>query len=121
MGQATRMTTDLAIFGGTPVRPRPVPVTVTISNELKRDIGALLDNAEPLGTYYGGTHCRRFEDAFAAAPCAGRSGVATNSGTSALHVALAVAGVGPGDEVIIQALWPGPDCVVMNFGWPFVT
>jgi len=30
--------------------------------------------------------------------------LATNSGTSALHIALAAAGVGPGDEVIVPAL-----------------
>jgi dTDP-4-amino-4,6-dideoxygalactose transaminase len=30
--------------------------------------------------------------------------VATNSGTSALHLALAVAGIGPGDEVIVPSL-----------------
>ncbi len=38
--------------------------------------------------------------AFVGTPCC----LATNSGTSALHIALAAAGVGPGDEVIVPAL-----------------
>ena len=33
-----------------------------------------------------------------------RSAIAVNSGTSALHLALVVAGVGPGDDVIVPAL-----------------
>ena len=40
-----------------------------------------------------------FEEEFAAY-CGVRHGVAVNTGTSALHLALLVAGVGPGDQVI---------------------
>ena len=42
---------------------------------------------------------QRFEREFASY-CGAREAVAVNSGTSALHVALLAAGVGPGDEVI---------------------
>jgi perosamine synthetase len=45
----------------------------------------------------------QFEDAFAAA-CGARFGVAVNSGTAALHVAMRACGVGPGHEVIVPAL-----------------
>lgn len=45
----------------------------------------------------------RFEQAFAA--CHGkRHGVACNSGTTALHLALKAADVGPGDEVVLPTL-----------------
>lgn len=40
-----------------------------------------------------------FEDAFAAY-CGARDAVALNSGTSALHLAMLAAGIGPGDEVV---------------------
>jgi dTDP-4-amino-4,6-dideoxygalactose transaminase len=40
-----------------------------------------------------------FEDAFAAY-CGARDAVAVNSGTSALHLAMLAAGIGPGDEVV---------------------
>src|SRR5439155_10668834 len=40
-----------------------------------------------------------FEKEFAAY-CANREAIGVNSGTSALHLALLAAGVGPGDEVI---------------------
>jgi dTDP-4-amino-4,6-dideoxygalactose transaminase len=46
---------------------------------------------------------RGLENEFAAFVGA-RFCLATNSGTSALHIALAAAGVGPGDEVIVPAL-----------------
>ena len=46
-----------------------------------------------------GSEVRAFEDEFAAY-CQTAYGVGVNSGTSALHLALLAAGVGPGDEVI---------------------
>ena len=46
-----------------------------------------------------GSEVAAFEEEFSAY-CGGRFGVGVNSGTSALHLALLAAGVGPGDEVI---------------------
>jgi len=50
-----------------------------------------------------GPKCREFEQAFAAR-LASPAALAVNSCTAALHTALAVLGVGPGDEVITSAL-----------------
>jgi perosamine synthetase len=50
-----------------------------------------------------GAYVKRFEDAMAAW-CGVRHGIATSSGTSALHLALLALDVGPGDEVIVPAL-----------------
>ena len=49
-----------------------------------------------------GPKVRQFEEAFAAEQSAGHA-VATSSCTSALHLALAVAGVGPGDDVVVPS------------------
>ena len=46
-----------------------------------------------------GKEVAAFEEEFAAF-CGVRHGIAVNTGTSALHLALIAAGVGPGDEVI---------------------
>ena len=51
------------------------------------------------GQFVLGRHVAAFEEEFADF-CGVRYGVAVNSGTSALHLALLAAGVGPGDEVI---------------------
>jgi dTDP-4-amino-4,6-dideoxygalactose transaminase len=51
----------------------------------------------------GAPEARALEAEFAAA-VGTRFCLATNSGTSALHIALAAAGIGPGDEVIVPAL-----------------
>ncbi len=46
-----------------------------------------------------GSEVEKFEEEFAAY-CSAKLGVGVNSGTSALHLALLAAGIGPGDEVI---------------------
>lgn len=50
-----------------------------------------------------GAYVNRFETDFAGF-CGTKHAVATNNGTTALHLALACFGVGPGDEVIIPSL-----------------
>ncbi|MDQ7908213.1 DegT/DnrJ/EryC1/StrS family aminotransferase [Phytohabitans sp. ZYX-F-186] len=50
-----------------------------------------------------GPYLRRFEEDFAAR-CGVPAAVATANGTVALHLALAAAGIGPGDEVVVPAL-----------------
>jgi perosamine synthetase len=49
-----------------------------------------------------GAFVPRFEDGFARF-CGATNGIACSSGTSAVHLALAALGVGPGDEVIVPA------------------
>jgi len=48
----------------------------------------------------GGPFVDRFEKAFASAVGAS-TGIATSSGTTALHLAVAALGIGPGDEVVV--------------------
>ena len=50
-----------------------------------------------------GEYITRFENIFAQY-CGVRHGVATSNGTTALHLALVVLGIGPGDEVIVPSL-----------------
>jgi dTDP-4-amino-4,6-dideoxygalactose transaminase len=65
-------------------------------------LGELADAARQViesGHFVLGERTAAFEQAFAAY-CGARHAVAVNTGTSALHLALLAAGVGPGDEVI---------------------
>ena len=66
-----------------------------IKPEIDTAIAKVLDS----GQFVLGTEVAGFEDEFAAY-CGTAECVALNSGTSALHLALLAAGVGPGDEVI---------------------
>lgn len=67
--------------------------------ELKPEIDAAVARVLASGQYIGGPEVAGLEEEFASY-CGARYGVAVNSGTSALHLALLAAGIGPGDEVI---------------------
>jgi dTDP-4-amino-4,6-dideoxygalactose transaminase len=66
---------------------------------IKAEIGAAIAHVLDSGQYVLGEEVETFEREFAA-DCGAAHGVAVNTGTSALHLALLGAGVGPGDEVI---------------------
>jgi len=67
--------------------------------ELRDEIRDALDRVCQNAAFILGEEVERFERAFAEY-CGVRHCVALNSGTSALHLALISAGIGPGDEVI---------------------
>ena len=67
----------------------------SIKPEIDAAIAQVLDSAQ----FVLGEEVSRFEQEFAAY-CAASDCIALNSGTSALHLALLAAGIGPGDEVV---------------------
>lgn len=67
----------------------------SIRNEVNAAIQGVLDSCQ----FTLGAEVAAFEEEFATY-CQARHGIGVNSGTSALHLALLAAGVGPGDEVI---------------------
>ena len=70
---------------------------------LKHEILSAVDRVFESTQFVLGKEVAAFEEEFAAYAGA-RYGIAVNSGTSALHLALLAAGVGPGDEVITVPL-----------------
>ncbi len=97
----------LAIHGGPPVRTEPYPPWPVYD---EREIEALREVVESRCwtsapyLYRGRPEAwkvRQLEERFAAYHDA-RYGIATGSGTDALQIAFAAAGVGPGDEVILS-------------------
>jgi perosamine synthetase len=71
-----------------------------IGDEEIAAVVAALQRGEISGTF--GTSIPQFEKEFAEY-CGCKYGVAVTSGTTALHLAVTAAGVGPGDEVLISA------------------
>jgi dTDP-4-amino-4,6-dideoxygalactose transaminase len=67
----------------------------SIKPEIDNAVLGVLDSTQ----FVLGEHVAAFEKAFASY-CGTKQAIAVNSGTSALHLALLAAGVGPGDEVI---------------------
>ncbi len=97
------MAHPLAILGGPPVRTRPFPPHPVIGERERRAVLEVLDQGSLSGfhsNFLGGPRVQAFEREFAA-HFGARHAIAVNSGTAALHVAVAAADVGPGDEVIV--------------------
>ncbi|GAB4328818.1 MAG: DegT/DnrJ/EryC1/StrS family aminotransferase [Candidatus Zixiibacteriota bacterium] len=70
----------------------------SIKDEIRAAIDAVLESS----AYVLGPFVKEFEENFARF-CGTKHCVAVDTGTSALHIALLAAGVGPGDEVITAA------------------
>ena len=87
----------LAIEGGTPIRKRPLPSGKKVGKEELKELIDVIDS----GCMYrrGGTKVEQFEKEFAKLHGLSHA-VASNSGTSSIHVGLAMLNPDPGDEVI---------------------
>jgi dTDP-4-amino-4,6-dideoxygalactose transaminase len=68
-------------------------------HSIKREIDDAIADVLENSAFILGKHVAAFEDDFAAF-CNARYAIGVNSGTSALHLAMLAAGIGPGDEVI---------------------
>ena len=88
---------ELALFGGKPVRKKPFPVWPRVTAGQKEQ---LLNTLESDSLGIGSDAIKAFEDQFAEFHDA-KYCIATSSGTNALWVALKAGGVSAGDEVII--------------------
>lgn len=94
------------MFGGKPVRTKPLP---TINNKSGRNIGGeelkLLKEVVESGCLfrYCSRMVKKFEEEFAEF-IGVKHAVASTSGTAALHVATGAAGIGPGMEVITSPI-----------------
>ena len=88
---------ELALFGGKPVRKEPFPVWPRVTAGQKEQ---LLNTLESDSLGIGSDAIKAFEDQFAEFQNA-KYCIATSSGTNALWVALKAGGVSAGDEVII--------------------
>ncbi|MBU0495230.1 MAG: DegT/DnrJ/EryC1/StrS family aminotransferase [Chloroflexi bacterium] len=78
-----------------------IRVNVPLLGDREREL--VLECLESTWISGRGPYVTRFEEMFAGY-CGMRYGVSTPTGTTALHLALATLGIGPGDEVIMPAL-----------------
>jgi len=101
----------LAIDGGTPVRSTPLPWELPgayyIGEEEKRLVNQVVDARSPFRFY--GLNAQGMVDRLEAEWCSTfghKHALGVNSGSAALHIALAAFGVGPGDEVLVPGyMW----------------
>ncbi len=126
MSSAAKKRPALALFGGKKVRLKPFSAHPVLGKEELRQVRDVLKSgilsgflASPGEPFLGGPKvrelerrfCRYFEIQYA---------VAVNSATAGLHAALAAAGVGPGDEVIVTpyTMSASASAIVMTGGIP---
>ena len=89
----------LARDGGPPVRTTPLAAWPCFDRESIEAVERVLKSGQV--NYWTGQECREFESEFAAFVGA-RHAVAVSNGTVALELALTVAGVQPGDHVVVS-------------------
>jgi len=92
------MSNNLAINGGPKVREKAFPAWPHFFDDEIAEVEAALREGKV--NYWSGDRGRQFQDEFAKF-CGVDHGIAVMNGTAALHVALAAANIGPGDEVIV--------------------
>ena len=92
------MSNNLAINGGQKAREKAFPGWPHFFDDEIAEVEAVL--RERKVNYWTGGRGRQFQDEFAEF-CGVDHGIAVMNGTAALHVALAAANIGPGDEVIV--------------------
>jgi len=66
---------------------------------IREEIDPAIQDVVSSGWFVGGPRLKAFEEAFASF-CQAEHAIGVSSGTAALHISLAAAGIGPGDEVI---------------------
>src|SRR3990170_3201721 len=91
---------QLAVNGGPKVRETPYPPWPALGDDDVAAVAGVLRSGRL--TQLTGGAVGAFEEAFAAWHGV-RHCVATSSGTTAIHTALAAMDIGPGDEVIVPA------------------
>ena len=92
------MNKRLAIEGGPKIREEPFPPWPYFHEDEIVEVEKVLRERRVI--YWTGDRGVRFQQNFADF-CGARHGIAVMNGTAALHVALAAANIGPGDEVIV--------------------
>ncbi|HOO56351.1 MAG TPA: DegT/DnrJ/EryC1/StrS family aminotransferase [bacterium] len=89
---------DLAVNGGKPVREHPPEQKVLTDETEINEVVKVIKSGKL--TSLSSDVVEKFENEFAGY-CGAKYAIAVNSGTAALHVALAALDIGPGDEVIV--------------------
>jgi dTDP-4-amino-4,6-dideoxygalactose transaminase len=98
------MSSELALFGGTPIRSADKPLEDRWPETRQQDLAAVqrvFESGEFVGLH--NAEVEQFEQEYAGY-VGTEYALALGSGTASLHAAVAAAGCQPGDEVIIPAL-----------------
>jgi perosamine synthetase len=120
------MTRIPAILGGDPTLSAPLPPTHNVGEEEVAAATRVLRSGPLSGfigmagkLFLGGPEVQRLEKAFAEY-LGVKHAVSFNSGTTALHGAVAALGIGPGDEVIVPpySMAASAVCVINNGAVP---
>ena len=112
----------LAIYGGDPVRTAPFPshmLGASLANEDElKELSDVVREQSPFRFYGIGNPCKAAEaEKLLKEQVGTRFALAVSSGSAALQCAVAAAGIGPGDEVIIPSFsWYTDYCVLVNLG-----